>query len=84
MKLKSQVDKHCTDLSEDVSVSAMRTKSSELVLCVQWSVHMGKAVIQQKGSGVVIPLLDKVHRFLNKFAREACKLDRFFDDFIIL
>ena len=73
-----------TDLGEDVSVSPMRTDTSKLVLCVQWGVHMGKTVIQQEGSGVSIPLLDKVHRFLNKFVREACKLDRFFDDFIIL
>ena len=75
-----------TDLGEDVSVSPVRTDSPELVLCVQWGVHMGKAVIQQEGSGVALPLplLDKVHRFLNKFVRETCKLDRFFDDFIIL
>ena len=72
------------DLGEDVSVSAVMTDSSEHVFCVQWGVHMGKAVIKQEGSGVALPLLDKIHRFLNKFVRETCKLDRFFDDFIIL
>ena len=73
-----------TDLCKDVSVSAVMTDSSEPVLGVQRCVHVREAVVQQEGSGVLPALLDKVHRFLNKFVREGCELDWFFDDFIIL
>ena len=71
-------------LRHDISISAVLTDSPEPLICVQRGVHVGKAVIQQKGPGVSLLLLYEVNRFLDQLVGEARQLDWFLDDVIIL